>query len=103
MPLLQLDKEVQDKREASRTGGMSGVGVLMKKMQHYTDDLKHKEGYLGEMTHNLDTVKTHLKEVDDRLRQLRPGIRLDTLEGRCKEKLCIVLLFTRKTNSALNL
>ena len=87
--LLQLDKDMQDKKEASRTGGTSGVGVFMKKMQYYTDELKHEEGHLGEMTHNLDVVKIRLKEVDDRLRQLHPGIRLDTLENRCKGKLLL--------------
>ena len=85
---------MQDKRDAPRMGGTSGVGGFMKKMYCYTDELKHKEGYLGEMTHSLDVVKIRLKEVDDRLRELRPGIRLDTLENRCKKKLYIVILFT---------
>ena len=60
------------------------VDEITQKMERYTDELKHKEGSLGEMTHNLDVVKTRLKQVDERLRQLRPGMRLDSLEDRCK-------------------
>ena len=89
----QLDKDVRDKREASRKGFKMRVDEIVQKMQRYTDELQHKEDSLGEMTRNLDEVKTRLKEVDERLRQLRPGIRLDTLEERCKlrKKLCTVI------------
>ena len=69
------------------------VDEITQKMERYTDELKNKEGSLGEMTHNLDVVKARLKEVDERLRELRPGIRLDTLEERCELGRCY-LIFT---------
>lgn len=64
------------------------VDEITEKMKRYTDELKEKEGRLGRMTENLEGVKTRLKEVDDRLRQLSPGIRLDSLEDRCKLTRC---------------
>ena len=60
------------------------VDEITEKMKRYSDELKEKEGSLEEMTRNLELVKTRLKAVDDKLRQLRPGMRLDTLEERCK-------------------
>ena len=80
----QLDKDTRDKREAARKGFKMRVDEITQKMERYTDELKVKEGSLAEMTENLDVVKTRLKEVDEKLRQLRPGIRLDALEDRCK-------------------
>ena len=65
-------------------GFKMGVDEITQKMERYTDELKHNEGRLGEMTHNLNVVNTRLKQVDERLRQLRPGMRLDSLEDRCK-------------------
>lgn len=81
----QLDKDTRDKREAARKGFKMRVDEITQKMERYTDELKVKEGSLAEMTENLDVVKTRLKEVDEKLRQLRPGIRLDALEDRCKQ------------------
>ena len=80
----QLDKDMRDKREASRKGFKMRVDEITEKMKRYSDELKEKEDSLEEMSQNLELVKTRLKEVDDKLRQLRPGIRLDTLEERCK-------------------
>ena len=60
------------------------VDEITQKMERYTDELKHKEDSLGEMIHTLDVVRARLKDVDERLRQLQPGMRLDTLEERCK-------------------
>ena len=56
---------------------------ITQKIERYTDELKHNECRLGEMTHNLNVVNTRLKQVDERLRQLHPGMRLDSLEDRC--------------------
>ena len=84
--LSQLDKDTRDKREAARKGFKMRVDEITEKMERYSDELKHKEGSLEEMTHSLDGVKTRLKEVDERLRELRPGMRLDTLEERCKPR-----------------
>lgn len=81
----QLDKDTRDKREAARKGFKMRVDEITQKMERYTDELKVKEGSLAEMTENLDVVKTRLKEVDEKLRQLHPGIRLDALEDRCKQ------------------
>ena len=75
---------MRDKKEASRKGFKMRVDEITTKMKRYTDELEDRQKGFEEMTQNLEEVKSRLAKVDDRLRQLRPGIRLDKLDDRCK-------------------
>ena len=62
------------------------VDEITDKMKRYTGELQDKEKCLREKSQSLQEVNSRLKEVDERLRVLRPGIRLDSLEERCKQR-----------------
>ena len=70
--------------DASRKGFKMKVDEITEKMKRYSSELEQREDRLKDMSQNLDEVKTRLGQVDEKLRQMRPGIRLDSLEDRCK-------------------
>ena len=74
----------KDKGNAARNGFRMKVKDLNDKIGGYTEQQKLFEDKIAEMKQLLTDVRERVKEVDTRLKQLHPSIKLDTLDSRCK-------------------
>lgn len=66
------------------TGFTMKVKELNELVRNYTTSKESLQEEVAQMNDLLSGVKEKLKVTDARLKQLRPTLRLETLEDRCK-------------------
>lgn len=83
-PLLQLSEQQRAKKEAAQTGFALRVTELEKSIQQYKQEQQTYDEKLQKNSEVLNKLRVQLEDVDKRVRVLRPGIKLSTLDERCK-------------------
>ncbi len=81
---IQIKKFEEDKKAASKTGFTMKVNELNEQVRKYTAAKETFQEEVAQMKDLLSDVREKLKTVDARLKQLRPTLRLETLEDRCE-------------------
>ncbi len=79
-----MEKE-REKRTAAQTGFRSRVQDLEVSIQQFKEEKDIFEKKVRSTSEVLAELRKEVEGVDGRIRALRPGIRLDTMEERCKE------------------
>ncbi len=84
MFIVQIRKLEDEKKSASKTGFTMKVKELNDQVHKYTSlkDTLQKETM--QMNDLLSAVKEKIKAIDGRLKELRPLLKLESLEDRCK-------------------
>ena len=81
--LLQLSEQQRAKKDAAQTGFTLRVKELEKSIQQYKQEHQTYDEKLQKNSEVLSTLTVQLEDVDKRVRVLRPGIKLSTLDERC--------------------
>ncbi len=70
----------------AQTGYASRVQELKAHVQKKVEERELFEKRVGETSNQLARLREELTKVDERVRELRPSITLDSMEDRCEEE-----------------
>lgn len=81
---LQLQQMAKDKEGNARRGYAKKVNKLNLEIEESNEQKQQFEDEIDKMQKLLGHVRVRVGEVDARLKQLPPVVKLDTVEERCK-------------------
>ena len=80
---MQISDYESEKISAARSGFAPRLNEAKRLIEQYTAAKAEYDQKVEESSEIIESVRIELRTLDEALRTLRPGLKLDTLENRC--------------------